>query len=242
MPPKRKAATTHTTSTKVPETNKRQRSHGSASSTIMETSRSSRSRKTLDTARRLAERGSRNIRDEKEAIGPDGLTKLCEDVGISLEGIEILVLAWKLQADKMGYFTKAEWLHGMKSIQADSTNKLIQKLSSLRAVVDDDDQFKELYDFAFKFAKETDQKCVPIDTAKGMWKIVLKPEKYPHINPFLEFLDDQQPVKVINRDQWSTFLDFVKTVDLDLNGYDATSAWPTLIDDYVEWKQEKNKS
>ncbi|KAJ3036471.1 hypothetical protein HDV00_002713 [Rhizophlyctis rosea] len=28
---------------------------------------------------------------------------------------------------------------------------------------EDDDQFKELYGFAFKFAKETDQKCVPMD-------------------------------------------------------------------------------
>ncbi|OBS69905.1 hypothetical protein A6R68_01555, partial [Neotoma lepida] len=46
-----------------------------------------------------------------EVVGPEGMEKFCEDIGIIM-----LVLAWKLEAESMGFFTKEEWLKGMTSL------------------------------------------------------------------------------------------------------------------------------
>lgn len=57
-----------------------------------------------------------------------------------------------------------------------------------------------------------------------MWQLLLPPEKFPHIESFLEFLEEKTPVKVINKDQWKSFLEFSNSVAEDLKGYDESSA------------------
>eukprot|EP00074_Homo_sapiens_P095664 XP_016873893.1 DCN1-like protein 5 isoform X1 [Homo sapiens] len=52
-----------------------------------------------------------------EVVGPEGMEKFCEDIGVEPENIIMLVLAWKLEAESMGFFTKEEWLKGMTSLQ-----------------------------------------------------------------------------------------------------------------------------
>jgi len=49
-------------------------------------------------------------------------------------------------------------------------------------------------------------------------------EQYRHLPYFLRFLEEKAPCRVINRDQWMSFLEFQNTVPLDLTGYDESSA------------------
>ncbi|XP_037231722.1 DCN1-like protein 5 isoform X4 [Falco rusticolus] len=56
-----------------------------------------------------------------EVVGPEGMEKFCEDIGVEPENIIMLVLAWKLEAESMGFFTKEEWLKGMTSLHNRST-------------------------------------------------------------------------------------------------------------------------
>lgn len=35
-------------------------------------------------------------------------------------------------------------------------------------------------------------------------------------------------------------LEFCKTVDLNLDNYEADGAWPTLLDDFVSWKKDQS--
>lgn len=57
------------------------------------------------------------------------------------------------------------------------------------------------------------------------------------LSTFVEFLNQTKDVSYerITLDQWMSFLDF--SIDCtDLNDYDEeTSAWPVLIDDYVDF-------
>ncbi|KAI1314875.1 DCN1-like protein 5 [Mortierella claussenii] len=172
-----------------------------------------------------------------DQIGPVGIAKLCEDIDVSLETVDMLVLAYHLEADTMPVFTKEEWAKGMQKLRVDSTSKLKAKMPELVRALKDPQHFKEFYRYIFMFAKDSEQKCMPLETACAMLQTVLKGR--PHEQRFVEFLENKKPVKVINKDQWYNFLDFSESVAEDLSNYDgASSAWPVLLDDYVEWRNE----
>ena len=50
-------------------------------------------------------------------IGPEGMEKFCEDIGVEPENVVMLVLAWKMNARQMGFFTQQEWLRGLSDLQ-----------------------------------------------------------------------------------------------------------------------------
>lgn len=46
-------------------------------------------------------------------------------------------------------------------------------------------------------------------------------DKFPVVHEFVAFLGEMKPVKVINRDQWQSFLEFAAS---DISNYDESSA------------------
>ncbi|KAF8975701.1 DCN1-like protein 4 [Entomortierella lignicola] len=83
---------------------------------------------------------------DKEKIGPDGISKLCEDINVSLE---------TLPEDQVAPLKD----------QIDSTEKLKNKMPSLVAKLKDPQQFKEFYRYIFMFAKDPEQKCMPLEAS-----------------------------------------------------------------------------
>lgn len=45
----------------------------------------------------------------------------------------------------------------------------------------------------------------------------------------------------MNSDQWSMFLVFCKTIDIDFSEYDNDSAWPLMLDDFVTFMRHKRQ-
>lgn len=87
----------------------------------------------------------------------------------------MLVIAYHLNAQRMGYFTKDEFLKGFTkmrlvahvallcvliSASVDSVGKLRAQFTQLREELNDYAKFKEIYRFAFNFGKEPDQKIL----------------------------------------------------------------------------------
>ncbi|KAG0191022.1 Scaffold-type E3 ligase [Apophysomyces sp. BC1034] len=138
----------------------------------------------------------------------------------------------------MGYFSKDEWMHGMENLQVDSVEKLRELIPEMERTIMDETQFKNMYIFAFGYAKSAGQKSMIWEVATALWQVLLL-DRYPHIKTFIEFLEEAKPVKVINKDQWSSLFDFCRSVPEDLADYDDTSSWPVLFDDYVAWRKEK---
>ncbi|XP_076794763.1 DCN1-like protein 4 isoform X6 [Arvicanthis niloticus] len=99
----------------------------------------------------------------EDAVGPEGMEKFCEDIGVEPENVVMLVLAWKLDAQNMGYFTLQEWLKGMTSLQCDTTEKLRTTLDYLRSLLNDTTNFKLIYRYAFDFARS----CAQGSTSEG---------------------------------------------------------------------------
>ncbi|MEE6514661.1 hypothetical protein FKM82_022965 [Ascaphus truei] len=166
------------------------------------------------------------------------MEKFCEDIGVEPENVVMLVLAWKLDAQNMGYFTLQEWLKGMTSLQCDATEKLRNSLDYLRSLLNEPTNFKLIYRYAFDFAREKDQRSLDMNTAKCMLGLLLG-KAWPLFPVFNQFLE-QSKYKVINKDQWCNVLEFSRTINLDLGNYDEDGAWPVLLDEFVEWYKEKH--
>lgn len=176
---------------------------------------------------------------DEDVLGPEGMEKFCEDIGVEPENIVMLCLAWKLDAKAMGFFTKAEWLKGMTEIQCDSISKLQGRLEYLRSMLDDPVHFKNIYRYAYDFARNKDQRSMDVETAKAMLGLLLG-KHWPLFGSFHQFIE-QSKYKVINKDQWCNILEFSRSILPDLSNYDEDGAWPVLLDEFVEWYRE-NKS
>ncbi|XP_061439805.1 DCN1-like protein 4 isoform X4 [Rhineura floridana] len=105
-----------------------------------------------------------------DIVGPEGMEKFCEDIGVEPENVVMLVLAWKLDAQNMGYFTLQEWLKGMTSLQCDTTEKLRNSLDYLRSLLNEPTNFKLIYRYAFDFARQSKYKVIN----KDQWCNVLE--------------------------------------------------------------------
>ncbi|KAJ3212107.1 DNA polymerase epsilon catalytic subunit [Dinochytrium kinnereticum] len=65
----------------------------------------------------------------------------------------------------------------------------------------------------------------PLKMAKGLWTLLLQSSKFQNVQLFLSFLEEETPVKVINRDQWEQFYEFSLVVPEDLTAYDQSGAY-----------------
>ncbi|XP_056139494.1 DCN1-like protein 5 [Lampris incognitus] len=173
-----------------------------------------------------------------EVVGPEGMEKFCEDIGVEPENIIMLVLAWQLEASSMGFFTKEEWLRGMTLLQCDCTESLQGKLDYLRSQLNDSGLFKNIYRYAFDFARDKDQRSLDMDTAKSMLALLLG-RTWPLFPVFHQFLE-QSKYKGMNKDQWYNVLEFSRTINTDLSNYDEDGAWPVLLDEFVEWQKSRS--
>lgn len=100
------------------------------------------------------------------------MEKFCEDIGVEPENVVMLVLAYKMNARQMGFFTLSEWLKGLSELQCDSIYKIQQKLEYLRNQLNDPHIFKGIYRYAYDFARV----CMIVKFVK---KVINYDELYP---------------------------------------------------------------
>lgn len=55
--------------------------------------------------------------EDADMIGPEGIEALCAGMGVKPEDPVMLVLAYKMDAKQMGYFTRKEWNKGLHEMQ-----------------------------------------------------------------------------------------------------------------------------
>ncbi|CAD6249528.1 unnamed protein product [Miscanthus lutarioriparius] len=174
---------------------------------------------------------------DADMIMVEGISQLCNDLQVDPQDIVMLVISWHMKASTMCEFTRQEFIGGLQSIGVDSIEKLREKLPSLRAELKDDQKFREIYNFAFAWAREKGQKSLALETAIGMWRLLFAERNWPLIDYWCQFLQVRHN-KAISRDTWAQLLEFVKTIDPQLTNYDEEDAWPYLIDEFVDYLKE----
>lgn len=183
--------------------------------------------------------------DDDQVAGMEGISKLCEKLDIDpLEDIRVLVLLWKLGAnEKPAQISKTEWMQGCGKLQVDSVSKFETVLPSLDTGFLDQSEFKDFYKFCFQFNRQGTHRTLDKELVVALLKMVLK-GRIPkdRLDSFCDFVESQETYTRITLDQWTSFLDFCYECE-DLSSYDeSTSAWPVLIDEYVEFMEERQKN
>jgi len=93
--------------------------------------------------------------DDPTTLGPEGMERFCQDIKLEPENIAMLVIAYKMQAKNMGYFSQQEWLKGLgdPEVQCDTPIKLQNKLHYFYNLLNDPLNFKMIFRYAYDFAR-----------------------------------------------------------------------------------------
>eukprot|EP00804_Cyclotella_cryptica_P030237 CCRYP_017120-RA/>CCRYP_017120-RA protein AED:0.00 eAED:0.00 QI:148/1/1/1/1/1/2/1521/306 len=182
-----------------------------------------------------------------------GISKLCTLLSLDpYEDIRVLVLLWKLGATKKpSEIQRDEFITGSCNMNFDSVEKLRELIPSLDTGFLDMEEFRDFYKFCFQFNRTGTHKTLDKDLVVALLKMTLSVDSPPRISPtrlstFCEFLETNtdESYSKITLDQWRSFLDFsleYKDDDGGFEGYDeGESAWPVLIDEYVEFMEKRN--
>ncbi|KAJ4879360.1 hypothetical protein Rs2_36414 [Raphanus sativus] len=156
-------------------------------------------------------------------IGPEGKEELCSDLDVSHIDIRILMLAWKMKAEKQGYFTQEEWTRGLVALRADTLDNLKKALPELEKEVRSPSNFADFYAYAFTYSlTEEKQGSIDIETICQLLDMI------------------QNEYKVINMDQWMGFYRFCNELSFpEMTEYNPELAWPLLLNNFVEWVRKK---
>lgn len=184
-------------------------------------------------------------RDKRDdLIMAAGVEAFCKDLRVDPADVVMLVISYHFRAKNSCEFDREEFVKGMTDLKCDSISKLAALIPSLRQELQDPGRFQEVYRYAYGFSCEKGQKCVHLDMALAMWQLIFSEKPWPLLDLWLEFLQKNHK-KAISRDTWIQLLDFIKTFKPDLSDFvedEHDSAWPYLIDDFVEYARENMSS
>ncbi|XP_031106305.1 DCN1-like protein 4 [Ipomoea triloba] len=179
--------------------------------------------------------------DSSGLIDPEGIEILCSHLGVAHTDIRMLILAWKMQAGRQGYFTLEEWRNGAKELKADTVENLKKAFGQLFLQLESPSNFVDFYAYAFQYClTEHNQKCIETEIVCVLLDLVLGPRFQPQVAALVEYIQVQKDYKVITMDQWLGFYRFLSEISFpDFSNYDEELAWPLILDDFVDWMREK---
>ncbi|EGR28090.1 RP42, putative [Ichthyophthirius multifiliis] len=171
---------------------------------------------------------------QSKKIEAEGIQKFCNDLGISPMDAVILVISYYFGAKKSGEYTKEEFCQGMSVLKVTSIAELKANIPHIRNELMDEETFKKVYKFTFNFSRES--KNLEFESARALWEILL-PFVFHFHKEWLQFLDQlpKEKQKDISQDLWNMLLEFHIQVRNDLSKYDPYSAWPSQIDEFMEF-------
>ncbi|KAJ1772122.1 DCN1-like protein 5 [Coemansia sp. RSA 1843] len=174
-----------------------------------------------------------------EIITPEGYQKLCESLGYDMEGIEALVLMWKLGSKDLGTVTYKNWESGLKEMNVSSTAGLKQAIDSATTSFSRDPKaYKAFYRSTFNFLKSERQRTADVE---AVLPVVMRNNWM--VPKFIEFLDENSDsIKSITRDQWQLLPDLAAFLQGtgNLAIYNTDDSWPKLYDDFVTWMRSRS--
>lgn len=174
--------------------------------------------------------------EEADELDIDSVIAFVQALSLSLEEETVLAVAYELQAPKAGLFLKQPFIDGWARLEATDVASMQQAAVLLRRRMSSEPAyFREVYRFSFRFVLPEGSRMLPCETALDYWQLLLSPRFAPDlVKAWLEFA--KKDGHSISSDTWNMTLQLFSyaLADPQLRNYDETSAWPALIDDFVE--------
>ena len=179
---------------------------------------------------------------DADCILADGIERFCADIHVQPDEFSVLVLAWKFNAEAMCRFTREEFVTGCHALGgADTPQAVRAQLPAIVAeVCENKDRFRELYRWTYRFGLDVGQRTLPLSMALSLWRLVFSVNPPPVLERWLAFLEQRRSAPSgIMRDTWDMYLLFTEVIGEDFERYDESEAWPSLIDDFVEYENDR---
>eukprot|EP00835_Amoeboradix_gromovi_P005749 NODE_576_length_6549_cov_0.390078.p4 type:complete len:195 gc:universal NODE_576_length_6549_cov_0.390078:6315-5731(-) len=182
--------------------------------------------------------------DRKDMITVEGIEKLSADLDIDVLDVVWLPLSYLLGSKQMCQLPRSEFLRGCHSLKISNLSEFKKAIPTIRDKLKDFSFFKSVYLFTFSFGKEEGNRSMSLETSIALWELLfqyLSSDKKARHEDFLKFINiKEKKIKVISKDTWNLYLDFLDIKDLSKFDLESSS-WPLLIDQYVEYTQKSGK-
>lgn len=182
------------------------------------------------------------VNREMGQISAEGIERLCEDLELNPEDFRVLVLAYSLGAQVMCSFTEEEFVNGCEKHGMTSIETMKEAIPRLMESVKGK-SFTPFYQWTYKFALdiESGQRTLPTEMAVSLWRLVFTQNCPNILDKWLHYIETEVSARGISKDTWDMFLIFVDQIGDDLQSYDDAEAWPSLLDDFVEFELAKSE-
>jgi hypothetical protein len=153
--------------------------------------------------------------------------------------ILLIILSYKMKTRSFVSWTKSEWLRGMEELRIHSMPQLIAQTDELLKLWDDETALREMWRYCYDAGKG-DSKDMGTPFVKALVEAFFTC-RWNLWESFSSYLDDMK-IRSLTKDQFYSLFDFQKSVNSrgDLLDYDFEGAWPTLLDEFVEYLIKKS--
>merc|ERR1711991_127045 len=176
---------------------------------------------------------------ETDAMGPNGMALLLNDLGLVEDDVVAFVVAWKLGCGRASRITREEFVAGLLQLQCGSVEELRARLPQLESEYRE--KRRAVYSYAFNISRAPGSRTLDLESGRILLELFLPAEQYPMTGPFVEWLvsDAQTGYRALNADQYSNWYDLCHCVKPDLSDYDLDDGWPSLFDEFYEYSMAR---
>lgn len=187
--------------------------------------------------------------NDSSTILIEGTLQYLADLGLDPEDARSLTLAYILKSPQTGEFKRADFVATWAAAGASTLPQMRAHLDARHHdIYADLAQFEQFYRYVFDFVRGADSraKSIPAADSAAYWRLLLAEGSDKcalRINQWCEFVEET--ARPVSKDTWNMWYKFyAQVVQPDpqaLSGYDEMSAWPSMVDEYMEWLHESGR-
>lgn len=186
--------------------------------------------------------------DSPNVILIEGTLAYLEDLGFDPEDLISLTLAYVLKSPQTGEFNRLDFLDVWSGLGISSLKGMKKHvISEHQRINSTPSEFERFYQYVFDFIRGADTriKTIGYEDAILYWKLLFSTQQsmvsaQDMLGHWYTFVSANN--RNITKDAWNMFYKFVIQVlvpdPIALSGYDEMSAWPSVVDEFMEWLQE----
>jgi DCN1-like protein 1/2 len=186
-------------------------------------------------------------------ITVDGTMNYLQALNVGLEDISSFIVSELIQCPTMGEITRDGFVNGWTEAGGDTIAKQQAIIKQRRVMLGQNtpparELFKRVYKHTFRLGIQGQgQRSVDKEMCIEMWKMMFSPPSFDWRSKntdwlplWIEFVGNNS-VKGINADVWNQTLAFAEesVKDESLSWWSEEASWPALVDEFVEFMNEK---